>query len=409
MIIRKIKPTELKRTHELFAIAFGFSADIDKSAEQFFEDISRNPRSREDAFWNERWAAFEDDDRTMMSYFAAQPFPVHFDGNIYNMTGIGGVASLPQHRRKGGIRSCFEAALPAMYRDGTAFSYLYPFSSAYYRKFGYEMGCERHQYHVRLSSLHYFDVSGSCSLVEQDHLMLDEIRQIYRVWQNKYNMMIANEAYEFAWVSKSNPVKDQIFTYVYKSKDNEPMGYLSVKEAVEPDGRNLQCFRFCFTCAEGLKGLLNLLISLGSSYDYADFEVPGDADVTLLLPEWSMGAVSLRKSWYGMVRVVNVEKVLAGARYLGSGTLSIAVSDRQIAENCGTFVVNFSDGRAVSVIKSPAAAPDVSMEINEFSRLIIGACDAGALQYMNNAVIHTDTAAIGQVFYQKPNLILEYF
>lgn len=239
--------------------------------------------------------------------------------------------------------------------------------------------------------------------------MLDEIQQIYRVWQNKYNMMIANEDYEFAWVDKSNPVKDQVFTYVYKSENNVPMGYLSVKQVTEQDGRNLQCTRFCFTCAEGLKGLLNVLISLGSSYDYANFDLPGDTDITLLLPEWAMDAVTLQKSWYGMVRVINVEKVLSGARYLGSGTLSIAITDKQITENCGTFVITFTDGKAVSVAKNDVKTPDISMGINEFSRLIIGTCDAGSLQYMNHVSILTDSDAIGQVFYKKPNLILEDF
>ena len=37
MIVRKINPQELKRTSELFAIAFEFSNDCNKSAEEYFE------------------------------------------------------------------------------------------------------------------------------------------------------------------------------------------------------------------------------------------------------------------------------------------------------------------------------------------------------------------------------------
>ena len=109
MIVRKIRPEELKRTYELFSIAFEFSADSEKSPTEIYEEVLKHPNSREDTFWGERWAAFEDDDRTMMSYFIAQPFPMQFDGHEYTMTGIGGVATLPQYRRKGGIRGCFEA------------------------------------------------------------------------------------------------------------------------------------------------------------------------------------------------------------------------------------------------------------------------------------------------------------
>lgn len=415
MITRKIRPEELKRTLELFAIAFEFGADIDKSAEEVFEDISKNPKSREDAFWTERWATFEDDDKTMMSYIIDQPFPVQFDGNVYTMTGIGGVACLPQYRRRGGIRACFETSLPAMYRDGVAFSYLYPFSTAYYRKFGYELGCERLQYHIGLNFLRHFDVDGDTTLIDQDNLMLDDIKQIYRVWQNKYNMMIANEDYEFSWVGKSNPVKNQEFTYVYKSCQGKPMGYMTVKQINESDGRNLTCTRFCFTCVEGLKGLLNILIALGSDHAFATLEVPADADLSLVLPEWSMGAVSQKRYWSGMVRVVNVETVLKGARYLGDGSLSIAITDRQIMENNGIFTVSFQNGKATSVTRKEfsdtvtAGNADITMGINEFSRLIIGTCNTDSLPYMANVVVNAQSPAIAQVFYKKPNLILEYF
>lgn len=408
MIIRKIKPEELKRTLELFAISFEFGDDITQTSEEIYEEFSNHPKNREQAFWGERWAAFEDDDKTMMSYFIDQPFPVQFDGNIYTMTGIGGVATLPQYRKSGGIRGCFEAALPAMYADGVTFSYLYPFSTAYYRKFGYEMACERMTHHIRLNTLRHYTVSGNSTLVEPGNLMLDEIKQIYRAWQNKYNMMIVNEDFEFAWVEKSNPVKNQEFTYVYKSGAGEAMGYMTVKQSIESDGRNLKCTRFVFTTVEGLKGLLNILIALGSDHDYATFELPTDADLTLILPEWA-GTVTQTRFRSGMVRVVNTEKVLHGARYQGDGTLSIAITDKQIAENNATFTVTFKNGKAVSVDKDSKNAPDISMGINEFSRLIIGTCDITSLPYMDNVTVHNEDSCIDKVFYKKPNLLLEYF
>ena len=409
MIIRKIKPEEIKRTMELFSISFEFAGETDKSAEEIFKEVSTNPQSREDAFWTERWAAFEDDDKTMMSYFIAQPFPVHFDGGVYPMTGIGGVATLPQYRKSGGIRKCFEAALPSMYEDGVAFSYLYPFSSVYYRKFGYEMGCEKLQYHVELAHSKPFSIGGKGYLAEPGNFMTDEIKEIYRAWQNKYNMMIANEDYEFAWIEKSNPVKNQEFTYVYKDCQNAPLGYMTVKQVIEPDGRNLLCTRFCFVNTEGFKGLMNILIALGSDHRFATFEVPSDVDLTLLLPEWSMGAVSVKKLWHGMVRVVNAKKALAGARYIGDGSLTIAIEDRQISQNNKTFEVIFRDGKCAEVITDSPKKPDIRMGINEFSRLIIGTCDITSLAYMDYVTVLNPNAALQQVFFKKPNMIVEYF
>lgn len=409
MIVRKIRPQELKRTMELFAIVFGFPNDSNKSAEEVFEEVSKNPRSRDEKFWSERWAAFEDDGQTMMSYFAALPYMVQFDGKEYKMAGIGGVASLPQYRRRGGIRGCFEAALPSMYQDGVAFSYLYPFSTAYYRKFGYEMGCEKMQYHVRLSSMERFETSGSIHLLEPGKLLPEEIRQIYRTWQENYNMMVINEDFEYAWVGRSNPVKDQEFTYVYRSGTGIPMGYMTVKTVHEPDGRNLNCTRFCFTCGEGLKGLFQVLLALGSNHEYVTLTLPTDVDMSLFFPEWSSGA-SARKLYAGMVRVVNVETVLKGARYIGSGKVSISISDGQIKENNGVFEVAFQDGRAVSVQKVCGNGDvDMDMGINEFSHLIIGNGDVRSMEFMEHVIVHKNKEALGQVFYRKPNMIMEDF
>lgn len=324
------------------------------------------------------------------------------------MTGIGGVASLPQYRRRGGIRGCFEAALPSMYREGIAFSYLYPFSTAYYRKFGYEVGCETMQYRVPLNTMKHIAVSGNSSLVEPGNLMLSEIRQIYCTWQDKYNMMIVNEDYEFAWVGRSNPVKDQEFTYVYKSGTDIPMGYMTVKPVKEADERNLECIRFCFTCVEGLKGLLNVLIALGSSHNCVTLTLPVDIDMSLVFPEWADGGAGAKKYFSGMVRVVNVETVLWGARYIGSGIVSVSVSDRQIEDNNGIWQVVFRDGKAVSVKKADIDA-DVSMGINEFSRLIIGAGDVKSLEFMDHVTVHKNAEMLAQIFYRKPNMILEYF
>ena len=56
-------------------------------------------------------------------------------------------------------------------------------------------------------------VSGNCYLSEQENDMSDEIKQIYRIWQNRYNMMVLADEYEFSWIGKANPTKDQVFTY----------------------------------------------------------------------------------------------------------------------------------------------------------------------------------------------------
>lgn len=408
MIVRKIKPEELKRTDELFAIAFEYPMDNSTAAEQMWEEKISHTSSRDDFYCMERWAAFEDDDQTMMSYFIAKPYPIHFDHHHCKMIGIGGVASLPQYRRMGGIRRCFEVSLPAMYDDDAEFSYLYPFSTAYYRKFGYEMCCERLAYRIRLSAIRPFSVEGSCKLVEPGNFMLEDIRSVYQVWQNKYNLMVENEDFEYAWVHKSNPPKDQCFTYVYKSKSGVPKAFITFCKEENASGRNLKCSRFFYTDIEGFQGLMNLVHSCSSDHQYITFELPPDQIITPLLPEWSMGAGSCEKVFCGMVRVINVQKVLMMAEYHGSGTIKIQVTDPFIPQNHHTFSVFFENDAAlnVSIAEGPA---DISLGIGDFSRLIVGMYDANATRFMEAVQVNSDIETISKVFFQKPNLLTEYF
>lgn len=408
LIVRKIRPEELKRTNELFSVAFEYQMENDKSDAEVLREVIDHPKTRGDAFFLERWGAFEADNTTMMSNFITTPYPIHFDGHSCTMVGIGGVATLPQYRRRGGIRACFEAALPAMYEDCASFSYLYPFSTAYYRKFGYEMCCERYRYKIRLNMLRPYPVEGTCFLLEPGHSFQQDIQSVYQTWQNRYNLMVQNETYEYAWIASSNPVKDQIFTYLYKSADGQPKGYMSFLLDTSSGERNLRCTRFVFTDTEGFKGLMNLALSCASDHAHLIFELPTDQFITPLIPEWSMGAGTCEKLFCGMVRVVNVKKVLEDTRYQGNGALILEITDAQIAANNRRFLVTFTDGAATSVTESTAPA-DIALGIHEFSRLITGACNADEIPFLPDVQVFTDTDALSKVFYKKPTLLLEYF
>ena len=50
------------------------------------------------------WAAFEDDDKYMISSVCVMPFTARFDGSDTLMYGIGGVNTLPAYRRGGCVR-----------------------------------------------------------------------------------------------------------------------------------------------------------------------------------------------------------------------------------------------------------------------------------------------------------------
>ena len=200
MIVRKTGPEEARRVNELFALAFETAAE-------------KGPADPE----NDRichWAAFTEGGE-MMSTLSVTDFEVNFDGQRCKMGGVGGVATPPQFRRRGGIRACFTLALPELYRAGYDFSYLFPFSTAYYRKFGYESCVQRLACTLDLSLVPSAPEEGSFRLAEPGGALKDSIRAVDRVWEQRYNMAVRHGEADYAWVDEADPYRTAEYTWLW--------------------------------------------------------------------------------------------------------------------------------------------------------------------------------------------------
>lgn len=409
MIVRLIRESEYKRCQELCALAFEYAMkDADRTPEEMLAAVRERPASRQDVFWNSQWAAFADDGVTMLSTMTVIPYRASFDGNDVLMMGIGGVATLPQYRRMGGIRGCFEHALPRMREEGAVLSYLYPFSTAFYRKFGYELGCAANQWRIALRSVPKQAVGGTCRLLERGADLREAIERIDRSWQTRYNCMIRCEDIEYAWIGQANPFADRSYTYVYFREDGEPAAYLTCRLVIDGGERTLECTRTAFDGPEGLRGLLALLKTMEADHSHAVMTLPEDIELGGVLPEWSFGDVQCKKAWKGMARVVNVQRALELARMRGKGSLVLEIEDAQIPQNSGRYRVCFTPGMP-NAVERTQASPDVILGIQDFSRLILGGCDAADIRWLPQVKLLCPPEQAAQVFYRKPMFISQSF
>lgn len=395
MIVRKTKPEEGKRVNELFSIAF--------------EQPMENGPVGEDDTGMTHWAAFDEANGEMTSTFTITEFPIWFDGNVVKMGGIGGVATLPSYRRTGGIRGAFQAALPDMYENGYIFSYLYPFSTAYYRKFGYENCVCKRSVAVDLALLAPRKADGHCVMAGLGKDLTKAVRTLEADWERTYNMAVCHEEKDYAWVAKADPTKKPEFLYVYFDAQGTPRGYMQFHLENQPDGRNLVGTKLVFRDREGFDGLMNLVKTMASDHRYLKFQLPEEEALPYLFPEWSLGAAQWSTLPAGMVRVVNVRKALELAAYRGSGTVTLGITDGQIPENNGIFRVTFQNGKALSVEKTEEKA-DLELPIAVFSALLSGVSAWEAAEsWMPDVHKNRDNPALAGVFYKKPLWIGDYF
>lgn len=403
MIGRKIRPGEYRRCQQLCALAFEYEMkDAGLSPEALLKKVKDNPRSMQDAHWDSQYAAFADDDETMLATMTVVPWTANYDGHPVPMGGIGGVASLPQHRRGGAIRACFGAALRDMFDNGTLLSYLYPFSTAFYRKFGYELGCDRVKWKLKLSGMPASEVSGHWRLSELDRPLTGDICAVDRKREARYNCMVVNGDTEYTYLQE-DPFVTKKYTYVYYDEESRPRAHMTAV----PGNGELDCPRFVFNDREGFLGLLALLKRLSADHSHATLYLPTDVDLRGVLPEWSFGNVQRTVEQRGMVRTVNVEGLLRLARTRGEGCLRVAVKDMQIDENNGCFEVDFAPGREKRVRRLDAA-PDIELTVQDFSRLIVGCCDLDP-EWLPDVKLHCSVEQAAQVFYRKPTFVSTFF
>lgn len=403
MIVRRIRPEEYKRCQQLCALAFEYEMkDADQTPGQMVDRVRRDPRSMQDVHWDSQWAAFEDDGATMMATMTVIPWRARFDGHEVTMAGIGGVASLPQYRRGGAIRGCFEAALPHMYAGGALLSYLYPFSHAFYRKFGYELGCDWMLWRVGLSGIPAAEVGGSWRLSEPDRPLTADIRAVDRVREARYNCMVLGGDTEYLYL-REDPFVTKNYTYVYYDASGRPRAHMTLA----PGDGALDCKRFVFNDREGFAGLMQLLRRFAADHSHAAFAAPADVDLRGLFPEWRLDCVERSLRQRGMVRAVNAGALLGLARARGEGRLTVGIEDRQIPQNHGCFEVAFAPGTP-NRVRRVDAEPDIALTIQDFSRLITGCADLDP-EWLPGVRLNVPTDRAAGLFYRKPAFISAYF
>ena len=408
MIIRRIESNELRRYYEMRALTYHSTYHAPESAEQIAARAKTAPASREEMAWQAHYAAFDDDNTTMLGGLAVIPYPVRFDGHECLLAGVGGVATLPPYRRQGCIRGCMELALPDMYRAGAVFSYLFPFSTAFYRKFGYERCTFVMRYRLLIDLLPDRDFGGRCALILPGADFTDAVRTVYAQATARTNFSVIPGEYELEWTKRYDPLQTRETAYVYFAADGTPKAYMLLRRERAQDGfLDILCSRIMFSDAEGFYGLASLVRSHRADCRRWAFLLPASTALIPLLPETGLGAVACEARPSGMVRAVNVMASLRLARYIGEGTVALGISDAQIPENNGVFRVRYRGGAAEEVCRADGT-PDAAMDISVFSRLIAGSCTVEALP-PGDVTLHAPLEALRGVFYEKPCFMTEDF
>lgn len=363
MIVRRLNADDVREHDKVSSQAFVYDCDINDESSVLPEEIMLG--------------AFLDDGKTLMADIEIADRKCTFFGDTLRCAAVGGVASKPEHRGKGAVKAIFNELYKAEDWD---ISILYPFSTGYYSKLGYESIGRALSLTVPFSVLKNIERNSEAVLYEGG----GDILKIYNEYAKKTHLCFIRENLE---AYPQEPYKDGVYTYVWKDRSyvmfsiDRPNKIVNVKELVYLD-------------KEAFEKILGFLRNFEGNQETLIFgKLPLDTPVLNYISDEKK---TVQKCYsVGAARIHNIENVLKKIKYPeGKGGFVIKADGR-------IFEVNYSGGRG-EVVADSGKEPEFIFSINAASRVLLsGVNGERELEYIDGAEIIKSNPDFYRAFTKK--------
>ncbi|MCE5322073.1 GNAT family N-acetyltransferase [bacterium] len=174
LIVRNPTPAEVEKAADIAYVVFGQDQDKWQSS---FHTIAE--------MFGERFILVCEVDGELVSTLICTPGPVYVGDAEVSHSAVGAVCTLSQHRRHGCAQALLTQCVKLLREEGISTSSLWPASYEYYRKFGWEVGCEVRTYTADASALTTIGDPSKARYASLDDL--PEIKKIYDSCARDYN------------------------------------------------------------------------------------------------------------------------------------------------------------------------------------------------------------------------------
>ena len=414
--IRDVAEKDQLRLRQLSSACFHYKDEKAVDAKTFAEELEKEQKRVAD-YSDMRGNKIEHVGAYMGGRLVANatfnPYNMRFDGHDCCMSGVGGVISDPETRRSGAIRSIFLHQFEKMRRQGQIFSMLQPFSTEFYRQFGYEASLRKVLWDIPIELMPPASNEGIVRYEGTDAQKAD-IKRVYADYTEKLNLALVRDD-GLHWkghFEHFEPYKSDTFQYLHYDKNGRPDAFIAyVFKYKEGAGCVMEAMDSLFySNVDGLKALLAFLKTYYYHAERIKFFLPELVDISYLLPQLNRAdhviERTYRNNW--MARVVDAEEALKLARYYGSGSFTVRIEDAQCPWNQDAFSVSFGGGDT-QVARGARDAADLVCDIRAFTTLITGKMGFDDIAYLPNATVNNNAENLQKAFYRKPLWIGNYF
>ncbi|HLQ71021.1 MAG TPA: GNAT family N-acetyltransferase [Bacillota bacterium] len=267
------------------------------------------------------------------------PLSVYMNGKEMDMGGVSAVATWPEYRRKGMVKQLLHHALKYMKQNGQTISYLFPFSFAYYRKYGWELTFNEKKYKIPM--LRFPKQSETPGYVRRKKPDVTLLHTIYSTYAKQFGGMLVRDE---KWWNDRILNKDMHVTIAYNDQ-NEPNGYILFN--VKKDVFNV--IDMAYTSNGGLNLLLSFIGNHDSMAETVEMTVSENDQLSFILDE---ARFEQKVNPYFMARIVDVHAFLKQFPFAkGEEQITLHVDDDFFPENTGTYHLHRNqEGTSVTFI-----------------------------------------------------------
>jgi len=335
------------------------------------------------------------------------PYTMRMNNHESKMAGIGGVVTLPEARSRGHVKKIMEASFPIMREAGQDYSFLFPFSYAYYRHFGYEICLSLNRVKLPVSLFRDYPYPLFFEPYEPGD-SATPIAEVYADFAGKRNLSIIRGDKDWERILKRDPYQNREFTYVHYTSDGQADAYILYDAVRDRErGNRIMIKECCWKTPRALHGIFGFIGKLGAEFQHVCWDVPSDINIHALFRECYEMEWTVASS--GMNRIVNVGVAMSNLRApTGSGSVVIKVNDAFLPDNSGVYAIQWEGGRLTSV-KGQESAADLETSVETLTQLATGFITPAEAVNKKDTVVHSRFNLLSALFPKQPIYMYERF
>lgn len=306
------------------------------------------------------------DENTLAAKLHIIPLSIYMKDAEWKMGGIAGVATYPEYRRTGYVKSLMIESLKQMHDDNQIVSLLHPFDIAFYRKYGWEILTDKKKVTIEKINLKFLEPQQGYIKRYSKDTHNEEIERIYQQFCSQYTGMLKRET---DWW-KQSVYDDHSQLAVYYRSENEALGYMlyHVKD------RKMEVEELVAIEHEARIGLWNFICQHDSMVNAVTMELAGHDPFPYFLQQPN---VKQEVSPYFMARIVDAEECLKRFPFVHENQpLFLHLEDSHAPWNNGSYLLGngelktFKEKTGSQCVHPPKKG--IHMNINSLSTILFG-------------------------------------